>query len=132
MVQAAREPRTRGHRKRERTRRQLLEAGLRVLAAKGQGLSVSDVVAEAEVSNGTFYNYFDDREQLLAALAEHSALSLAAAAAGEPVQFERNGYFCADPLDSAPGAPVFNRTVALRDTWAKIEKRAGGGSSAGR
>ncbi|MGA7237543.1 MAG: glutamine--tRNA ligase/YqeY domain fusion protein [Bryobacteraceae bacterium] len=37
-------------------------------------------------------------------------------------QFERLGYFCADP-DSARGKPVFNRTVALRDTWAKIEKR---------
>jgi glutaminyl-tRNA synthetase len=37
-------------------------------------------------------------------------------------QFERLGYFCADP-DSAPGRPVFNRTVALRDTWSKIEKR---------
>ena len=37
-------------------------------------------------------------------------------------QFERLGYFCADP-DSAPGKPVFNRTVALKDTWAKIEKR---------
>ncbi len=38
-------------------------------------------------------------------------------------QFERLGYFCVDP-DSAPGSPVFNRTVALRDTWSKIEKRA--------
>jgi glutaminyl-tRNA synthetase len=38
------------------------------------------------------------------------------------VQFERLGYFCVDP-DSAAGKPVFNRTVALRDTWAKIEKR---------
>ena len=36
-------------------------------------------------------------------------------------QFERIGYFCADP-DSKPGKPVFNRTVALKDTWAKIEK----------
>jgi glutaminyl-tRNA synthetase len=42
----------------------------------------------------------------------------------ERCQFERLGYFCADP-DSAPGKPVFNRTVALRDTWSKIEKRAG-------
>lgn len=41
-------------------------------------------------------------------------------------QFERLGYFCVDP-DSAPGKPVFNRTVALRDTWAKIEKREKGG-----
>jgi glutaminyl-tRNA synthetase len=43
-------------------------------------------------------------------------------------QFERLGYFCADP-DSKPGAPVFNRTVALRDTWAKIEKREKGGAA---
>jgi glutaminyl-tRNA synthetase len=41
----------------------------------------------------------------------------------EPVQFERQGYFCLDP-DSAPGQPVFNRTIGLRDTWAK-EKAAG-------
>src|SRR5579875_839878 len=41
-------------------------------------------------------------------------------------QFERLGYFCADP-DSTPEKPVFNRTVALRDTWAKIEKREKGG-----
>jgi glutaminyl-tRNA synthetase len=39
-------------------------------------------------------------------------------------QFERLGYFCVDP-DSRAGHPVFNRTVALKDTWAKIEKRAG-------
>ena len=51
--------------------------------------------------------------------------SLAAPAAFERFQFERLGYFCADP-DSAPGAPVFNRTVALRDSWAKIEKRGKG------
>ncbi|MGB6384798.1 MAG: glutamine--tRNA ligase/YqeY domain fusion protein [Terriglobales bacterium] len=37
-------------------------------------------------------------------------------------QFERLGYFCVDP-DSKPGHPVFNRTVALKDTWAKVEKR---------
>jgi glutaminyl-tRNA synthetase len=41
-------------------------------------------------------------------------------------QFERLGYFCVDP-DSTPERPVFNRTVALRDTWAKIEKREKGG-----
>jgi glutaminyl-tRNA synthetase len=37
------------------------------------------------------------------------------------VQFERQGYFCLDP-DSAPEKPVFNRTVALRDSWAKQNK----------
>ncbi|MBS1855629.1 MAG: glutamine--tRNA ligase/YqeY domain fusion protein [Acidobacteria bacterium] len=41
---------------------------------------------------------------------------------GGRYQFERLGYFCVDP-DSTPGRPVFNRTVALKDTWAKIEKR---------
>jgi glutaminyl-tRNA synthetase len=50
--------------------------------------------------------------------------ALGEAHAGEPVQFERQGYFCLDP-DSAPGRPVFNRTVGLRDTWAKL--RAAGG-----
>src|SRR5579871_4745495 len=48
--------------------------------------------------------------------------SLASAAAGDRFQFERLGYFCVDP-DTAPGKLVFNRTLALRDTWAKIEKR---------
>jgi glutaminyl-tRNA synthetase len=48
--------------------------------------------------------------------------SLAAAKAGDRYQFERLGYFCAD-LDSKPGALVFNRTVPLRDTWGKIERR---------
>jgi glutaminyl-tRNA synthetase len=51
--------------------------------------------------------------------------SLAGANAGDRYQFERLGYFCADP-DSKPGALVFNRTVPLRDTWAKIEKREKG------
>ncbi|MDP9054115.1 MAG: glutamine--tRNA ligase/YqeY domain fusion protein [Acidobacteriota bacterium] len=51
--------------------------------------------------------------------------ALGAAASMERVQFERLGYFCADP-DTAPGKPVFNRTVALKDTWAKIEKRGKG------
>jgi glutaminyl-tRNA synthetase len=48
---------------------------------------------------------------------------LASARAGAHYQFERTGYFCVDP-DSRPGAPVFNRTVTLKDTWAKIEKRS--------
>jgi glutaminyl-tRNA synthetase len=48
--------------------------------------------------------------------------SLAGAAAGSRFQFERKGYFCVDSVDSAEGALVFNRTVPLRDTWAKIEK----------
>src|SRR5579885_1086822 len=45
---------------------------------------------------------------------------LATTSVGSRYQFERLGYFSADP-DSTPGKPVFNRTVALKDTWAKIE-----------
>jgi glutaminyl-tRNA synthetase len=51
---------------------------------------------------------------------------LAEARAGERVQFERNGYFIVDPFDSRTGTPVFNRTVSLRDSWAKIEKKING------
>jgi glutaminyl-tRNA synthetase len=50
--------------------------------------------------------------------------SLADTAPGSRFQFERLGYFCVDP-DSAPGKPVFNRTVTLRDTWAKIMQAEG-------
>jgi glutaminyl-tRNA synthetase len=50
--------------------------------------------------------------------------SLRGAAVGTRLQFERLGYFCVDP-DSTVDTPVFNRTVALRDTWAKIEKKSG-------
>ncbi len=48
--------------------------------------------------------------------------SLAAVEAGAALQFERLGYFAADP-DTKPGAPVFNRTVTLRDEWARLKKR---------
>jgi glutaminyl-tRNA synthetase len=47
---------------------------------------------------------------------------LASAASGHLYQFERQGYFCVDAKDSSPARLVFNRTVTLRDTWAKIEK----------
>jgi glutaminyl-tRNA synthetase len=50
--------------------------------------------------------------------------SLANAKLEDRFQFERVGYFCLDP-DSTPGNPVFNRTLALKDSWAKIEKKAG-------
>ncbi len=49
--------------------------------------------------------------------------SLAEAPVGSRFQFEREGYFCVDNVDSAPGRPVFNRTITLRDTWAKLAAR---------
>jgi len=51
---------------------------------------------------------------------------LGSAAPGSRFQFERVGYFCADAKESKPGAPVFNRIVTLKDTWAKIEQRQSG------
>ena len=50
--------------------------------------------------------------------------SLAAATPGARYQFERQGYFCVD-TDSASDRLVFNRTVTLRDTWAKVQKKQG-------
>jgi glutaminyl-tRNA synthetase len=47
---------------------------------------------------------------------------LAHAQVGEPVQFMRQGYFCLDAVDAQPGALVFNRTISLVDTWAKLQK----------
>jgi glutaminyl-tRNA synthetase len=68
----------------------------------------------------TFLDYLNPAS--LEALADARAEpSLANAAPGLRVQFERLGYFCVD-TDSRPGALVFNRTVSLRDTWARIER----------
>jgi len=72
----------------------------------------------------TFMDYIDPEalEELTGCLLEPS---LADAAPGDRFQFLRHGYFCADP-DGVPGRPVFNRTVSLRDTWAKIRNKTGG------
>ncbi|MEQ1834492.1 MAG: glutamine--tRNA ligase [Candidatus Eisenbacteria bacterium] len=51
--------------------------------------------------------------------------ALASATPGSALQFERVGYFVADPHDSQPGALVFLRTVTLKDAWARVEKRQG-------
>jgi glutaminyl-tRNA synthetase len=65
-------------------------------------------------------NYLDDlnpgSKRVLTALVEPAA---AAATPEERFQFERHGYFVADQAEHAPGRPVFNRTVTLRDSWAK-------------
>ena len=65
------------------------------------------------------------RQELGATFPRESAKvepALAGATAAERYQFERQGYFSVD-RDSRPGAPVFNRTVTLKDTWAKIAGR---------
>ena len=73
----------------------------------------------------------DDAEDFLTVLNQDSLetltgcqmeASLKDAAPGDNFQFERLGYFCVDSVDSKPGALVFNRTVSLRDSWAKAQK----------
>ena len=66
-------------------------------------------------------NINPDSLEIVSALLEPS---LKDAAPGYICQFERLGYFCVDTRYSKPGAPVFNRTVGLRDSWAKIERNA--------
>ena len=63
------EPLTRGHKKRERTRRGLVDAALRLVARKDVGeIALLDVASEAAVSNGTIYNYFRTRDEVLEAV----------------------------------------------------------------
>ncbi|CAI8734828.1 MULTISPECIES: TetR/AcrR family transcriptional regulator [unclassified Pseudomonas] len=63
------EPLTRGHKKRERTRRGLVDAALRLVARKEVGeIALLDVASEAAVSNGTIYNYFRTRDEVLEAV----------------------------------------------------------------
>jgi AcrR family transcriptional regulator len=105
---------SRGHKKRARTRNQLIDAGVQVLARKGESLTISDVVAEAQVSNGTFYNYFADREELIDALAEHSLLSLAARAAIETTDKDparRFAFATLRVLKCATEDPTWGRAV---------------------
>ncbi len=58
--------------KRDRTRRKLIDAGLQVIAERGEALTASDVVVAADVSNGTFYNHFLDRDDFIQTLARES------------------------------------------------------------
>jgi len=71
-----------------------------------------------DVEEGEHFKDFLNPESLktITAYAEPSILN---ALSGDKYQFERLGYFCADP-DSIKGKPVFNRTVSLKDTWAKM------------
>jgi glutaminyl-tRNA synthetase len=76
-------------------------------------------------SDGTDWRYHLNRNALVVVDGARVATATAALPAGATVQFERLGYFCVD-IDSKPGAPVFNRTITLKDSWAKIEKKAQG------
>ena len=80
------------------------------------------------VEDGRGYTDFLNPDSLEVLSACQLEPGLAEAEVGSRYQFERLGYFCVDP-DSTEGAPVFNRTVSLRDTWAKIQKAQKAGRS---
>ena len=110
---------------------------LNAFAAVARRRSFRGAAQELGVSVSTLSVRLRDLETLLGVrLLNRTTRSVAPTAAGErllarvepalagqnssdPVQFERQGYFCRDK-DSTPGRPVFNRTVGLRDTWAKV------------
>jgi len=76
----------------------------------------------SEVEEGTDYKSNLNPKSLETLTSCKAEPSLKGAAPGSRYQFERLGYFCVDTTDSSAGKPVFNRTVSLRDTWAKISK----------
>lgn len=79
-----------------------------------------DEEAEDSLENDFLSNVNPNSIQVMKAVVEPS---LKMAAKGSKYQFMRHGYFSVDPVDSKEGAPVFNRIVSLRDTWAKLNKK---------
>ena len=80
-------------------------------------------VEEPEQDSDSDWTSFINPDSLT--VIEHALVepSLANAAAGARYQFERTGYFCVDEKDSREDKPVFNRTITLRDTWARVENK---------
>jgi AcrR family transcriptional regulator len=130
MMRTATRPKglSRGYRKREKTRNQLIAAGLRVLAEKGEALTVSDVVAAADVSNGTFYNYFVDRNELFDALAQRLVLTMVAETAVETPAEDpalRFATATARVLALAAADPTWGRVVMRLETMrAEVQEQA--------
>jgi len=77
----------------------------------------------ADIPDGEDYKNYLNPDSCKVIAAAKVEPSLREAKPGDRFQFERLGYFCADSKDSQVGKPVFNRTVQLKDSWAKIEKK---------
>ena len=76
-----------------------------------------------DASDGSDYRSNLNPDSLETLTACHVEAGLVGASAGTPYQFERRGYFCIDPVDSSPESLVFNRTVSLRDSWSRAQRR---------
>ena len=83
-------------------------------------LFLSEAPESASEGQTFVENLNEDSLEVITAKLEPSLKDLAP---GTRVQFERNGYFCVDTVDSKPGVPVFNRVVGLRDSWAKMQAK---------
>jgi glutaminyl-tRNA synthetase len=88
-------------------------------------------VPDPEAGAGDFRQHLNP-ESLVVVDTARMEPALGEAEPGSRHQFERLGYFIADPADSRPGAPVFNRTVTLRDTWSRVAPGAQKKASEGR
>lgn len=109
---------TRGHKKKALTRQRLLDAAMAVLAEQGEAFSVADLTAAAEVSHGTFYNYFADREALLQALVPHIVTRFAERMASEVHDDDPAARFArisAGALEFAIAEPQVARVVLRLD-----------------
>jgi AcrR family transcriptional regulator len=100
--------------KRERTRRKLIDAGMHVMAERGEALTASDVVVAADVSNGTFYNHFVDRDDFIRALAHESLTALTNRSADDTEGADPAWRFAvasARVLDAGVRDPLWGRAV---------------------
>ena len=100
--------------KRERTRRKLIDAGLQVIADRGEALTASDVVIAADVSNGTFYNHFLDRDDFIQTLAHESLKAITEGSADDTEGADPAWRFAvatARVLDAAIRQPLWGRAV---------------------
>ncbi len=100
--------------KRERTRLRLIDAGMQVIAERGEALTASDVVAAADVSNGTFYNHFVDRDDFIQALAHESLKAITEGSADDTEGADPAWRFAvatARVLDATTRQPLWGRAV---------------------
>ncbi|MCH3916992.1 MAG: glutamine--tRNA ligase/YqeY domain fusion protein [Spirochaetia bacterium] len=86
-----------------------------------------DKLFKSEYPGGETGNYLDDLNPDSLIVIPHAKVEpeCLKAKVGDYLQFVRNGYFCCDSKDFSPEHPVFNRTVTLKDTWAKMKKKMG-------
>jgi glutaminyl-tRNA synthetase len=86
-----------------------------------------DKLFKSEYPGGETGNYLDDLNPDSLKIVEHAMIEpyVSEAKVGDYLQFIRNGYFCCDNKDHTPEHPVFNRTVTLKDSWAKMKKKMG-------